>query len=181
MYVTFDLETLGNTSNAPIVQIGAAVFDIDGQIHDIFIGDCDLHTIPDGFHVDYSTIKWWLSQMAKNPELSVVFVGSTTHKKMLEEFRDWTREIYKKFGADLTYWSHATFDPPILTNNCKVAGITDPIKFRNHRDIRTLTHLAGYFEVKRKGNHHNAYDDAKYQAEYIAKGLRTLRDKGVTL
>lgn len=180
MYVTFDLETLGNTAQAPIVQIGAALFDMDGNVKDFFMADCAPHTIPDGFHTDYSTIHWWLQQVANNKNLIKVFGGEGTHKQMLEQFRDWVKQMRQKYG-DLTFWTHATFDPPILNNNCKVAGVADPIKYREHRDIRTLTHLAGYFEVKRQGDHHNALDDAKFQAKYIATGLRILRDKKATL
>ena len=40
--ITFDLETLGNSANAPIVQIGAVKFDGDGNILDKFLRTIDL-------------------------------------------------------------------------------------------------------------------------------------------
>lgn len=171
MNVTFDLETLGNTSQAPIVQIGAVLFDNRGTILESVNLKADLKTIPEGFVVDFATLKWWFEQNDQAIK-SVMTQGSLTHKDMLKEFMKWVQEIKEKYGRDISYWSHATFDPPILANNFKVAGVYNPIPFRAHRDIRTLTHFAGFIDVKRSGIHHDAIDDCIYQAKYITKGFK---------
>lgn len=180
MYITFDLETLGNTSNAPIVQIGAVVFDIDGNIVNEISLKCDVETIPPNrFNTDYSTIKWWLQQMVNNKNLIEVFKGELDFYDMISQFSDWVKTMMK-IHKDLTFWSHATFDPPILNNNFKNMGIKNPIPFRSQRDIRTLTHIAGHIDVKGvRGDAHNALDDAIFQAKYISKGLRVIKDKGL--
>lgn len=179
-HITFDLETLGNTSNAPVIQIGAVVFDESGKIYDKFNIACDIDTIPqDKFHVDYSTLKWWMEQIASNKELIEVFRGKEEHYDMLRKFYQWVLDMKFKYN-DLVFWSHATFDPPIINNNFKAVNMANPMYFRLQRDIRTLTHIAGYIEVKQsKGNAHNALDDAIYQAAYISKGLRILKEKGL--
>jgi DNA polymerase III epsilon subunit-like protein len=176
MNVTFDLETLGNTSQAPIVQIAAVLFDNQGNILKSIDLKADLETLPQGFVVDFSTLKWWFEQDDRAIK-SVMTTGTLGHKVMCKEFMKWVQEIKKEYGKNISYWSHATFDPPILANNFKVAGVYNPIPFRAHRDIRTLTHFAGHIEVERKGIHHNAIDDCLFQAEYISKGIEKVEMK----
>ena len=179
--VTFDLETLGNTTDAPIVQIGAVIFNEQGQPIDTFEAKCDLATIPENdFKVDYDTLRWWMNQIANNPALISVMNGIMfNHDELIKEFMVWYDEMLKKYGK-LQYWTHATFDPPILDRHCKIYK-QPRLPFRMHRDIRTLTYLVGHIEVKRQGNHHDALDGCKFQGKYIAKALRILKDKGVQL
>ena len=146
-HITFDLETLGNTSNAPIVQIGAVKFN-DGGITDTFLRNIDLTSLESlGFKLDYSTISWWLNQ--PDEAIKSVF-GDNLEKislsKALYEFQEWIGKT-----ADYNYWSHATFDPPILVNNYKTMKKECPIPFRLHRDIRTLSLLGGKVTIKRAG------------------------------
>lgn len=171
MNVTFDLETLGNTSQAPIVQIAAVLFDNQGKILESVNLKANLKTIPQGFVVDFATLKWWFEQSDQAIK-SVMTEGTLTHKDMCKEFLKWVQDIRQEYGADIYFWSHATFDPPILANNFKVAKMYNPIPFRMHRDIRTLTHFAGRIDIERKGVAHDAIDDCIYQAEYITKGFK---------
>jgi len=170
-HITFDLETLGNTSNAPIVQIGAVKFNDEG-ITDTFLRNIDLTSLePLGFKLDYSSINWWLNQ--SNEAIKSVF-GDNLEKislnRALYEFQEWIGKT-----ADYNYWSHATFDPPILINNFKTLKKPCPIPFRLHRDIRTLSLLGGKVTIKREGIHHNALDDCIYQAKYISALLNNLK------
>ena len=177
--VTFDLETLGNTSNAPIVQIAAVIFGEEGQVIDSIDVKADLGTIPDNdFHLDYDTLRWWMNQIANNPSLvDVMNEGVFGHEDMVGRFSDWCEEMRKKHGQ-LFFWSHATFDPPILDRHNSRYGYPR-LPFRNQRDIRTLTHIAGYIEVTKNRKAHDAMADCEYQARYIAKGLKILKDKGL--
>jgi len=177
--VTFDLETLGNTSNAPIVQIAAVIFNERGAPIDSIDLKCDLATIPENeFHVDYDTLRWWMNQIAKNPSLIEVMNETLgTHHWMILSFFAWVKDMKIKHGQ-LFFWSHATFDPPILDRHAKVYK-TDRLPFRNQRDIRTLTHIVGRIEVAKNKNAHDAMADCEYQARYIAKGLNILKDKGL--
>lgn len=185
MNVSFDLETLGNTSQAPIIQIGAVLFDSEGNFLKTYNKNCNFESIPDGFHVDYSTLAWWFGQLRDNPSLDQVVRSSwvtdwTSHKSMLDGFRKWVSECTIEWG-ELSYWSHATFDPPILMNNFRVAGFGDNvIPFRRFFDIRTLTELTGKkVKIQRDGHHHSAIDDAKTQAKYIADCFAHIKKNGI--
>lgn len=177
--ITFDLETLGNTSNAPIIQIAAVIFDEKGEMLDSIDIRCDLETIPQNeFSVDYDTLRWWMNQVANNPKLVDVWNGAwIEHKEMIKMFMDWVKEMTQKHGQ-LFFWSHTTFDPPILDRHAKIYK-TERLPFRDHRDIRTLTHIAGFYEVTKNNKAHDALSDCEYQARYIAKGLSILKKIGL--
>lgn len=174
MNITFDLETLSNTEvtgDAPIVQIGAVKFTDAGMITDEFLRTIEAKSIqPFNFGADYRTIYWWLQQDDK--AIKSVFgedVEKVPLRLALLEFIEWIGK-----PSQYVYWSHCTFDPPILNDNIRRVGLGSPIPFRLHRDIRTLSHFTGKIEVEREGVHHNALDDCRFQAKYISKGLQAL-------
>ena len=174
MNITFDLETLGNTSNAPIVQIGAVKFTDDGVITDRFYRNIDLNSLQQyDFKMDYNTISWWFNQ--SNEAIKSVFGESLERVSLSKALYDFIEWIGKP--SEYNYWSHATFDPPILNNNLLMTGRKNPIPFRLHRDIRTITHFTGKIPVERKGIAHNALDDCIFQAEYISKGIQKINKK----
>lgn len=170
--ITFDLEALGNSMDAPIVQIGAVKFDDDGKILDKFLRTINIEKLKDyNFKVDYPTLNWWLNQDDK--AIKSVFGDDLEKVNLSLALHDFTLWLGKP--GQHTYWSHATFDPPILNNNYKMVGRTCPIPFRLHRDIRTITHFTGKIPVERVGIAHNALDDCIFQAEYISKGIRMIK------
>ncbi len=184
MNVTFDTETLGKNSKAPIVQIAAVAFDNQGRVLDSMVAACDINTIPKGLIIDKSTLKWWFGQMADNPKLAPVMSGHLPHKEMMNKFRVWVKEmeeIAKEHKESVFYWSHASFDPAIVKSNLAVHNLPDPIFYRNHMDIRTLNTLAGEITLKREGNFHNALDDCKHQAKYIAQGFKQIAENGISV
>lgn len=165
--ITFDLETLGNTSQAPIVQIGAVKFKDSGEVLDTFIRTIDIPSLnPYNFTCDEETIEFWnkQSQEAFDSVFNVEKVVSI--ETALQDFFDWIGNPLKYW-----YWSHATFDPPILANSLRKIGNENYLPFKQQRDIRTLRHFSGKFEIKRVGVHHNALDDCLFQAAYISKGI----------
>lgn len=170
-HISFDLETLGNTSNAPIVQIGAVKFNNDGVILDSFKRNIDIESLEKfNFKVNYNTIKWWLNQ----DKAAIDSVFNNTYSvsifTALEDFQKWIGK-----PNNYVYWSHATFDPPILVNNFIMVGLKNIIPYKLYRDIRTLIYLTGKTETKREGIHHDALDDAKFQAEYINEALKKIK------
>ena len=174
MNITFDLETMGKTSNAPIIQIGAVKFTDDGVITDKFHRNIDLNSLQQyDFKMDYNTISWWFNQ--SDEAIKSVFGESLERVSLSKALYDFIEWIGKP--SEYSYWSHATFDPPILNNNLLMIGRKNPIPFRLHRDIRTLTHFAGYIDIERKGIAHNALDDCIFQAEYISKGIQIINKK----
>lgn len=184
MNVSFDLETLGKTNKAPIIQVGAVLFDDEGKHLTTFNRNCFFGSIPEGFEIDYSTIGWWFEQLGKNPEL-VKSVHTDwnaswySQKTMLSEFIKWISKYQVGSTKPFVYWSHATFDPGILKHNFKVHGFGDEvIPFRQFLDIRTLTHLTnGDIKITRDGHHHDALADAKTQANYVTECLNYIKFK----
>ncbi len=165
--ITFDLETLGNTMLAPIVQIGAVKFTNKGEVLDEFVRNVKLTSLSKyDFFVDYKTVGWWFSQDDKAIKSVFCREDAEDLRLCLLDFSTWLEK-----PSQYVYWSHATFDPPILDNNYKQVGLENPIPFRAHRDIRTLTHFTGAIPVIREGIHHDALDDCLFQAKYISKGL----------
>ena len=122
------------------------------------------------FYVDYDTIKWWFSQSKKAIE-SVFLNGGYPLDHVLKEFAKW---IGKK---QYNFYAHATFDFPVIEQNYRKLKIKNPIPFRNTRDLRTLTDIAGSFEVKANKLKHNALADARYQTEYCIAQLKYLNQK----
>lgn len=164
--VMLDLETLGTKHDAAIIQIGACYFDRKtGEIGRGFSVNVDPG--PERFSMDYAAIKWWFEQSDK--ARNMVMENPVTLEVALDGLKSFLWE------SDLTVWSHATFDMPILNNAFETLGKKNPIAFRNMRDIRTVMDIYGEkVEIEREGTHHHALDDAKYQARYVSIALQRI-------
>lgn len=156
-----DIETMGTRSTSMIVQIGACYFDREtGEIGETF--KRNIANEGDSFTVDWSTINWWLKQSLEARE-SITGNGKEL-KFVLQELEE--------FLQDAKYtWSHATFDIPLLSNAFYQYGMKFPVPYWNARDIRTLMDLTDHVPGARKGTHHNALDDCKFQVEYCVEAL----------
>ena len=64
MDIMIDIETLANTSNSIITQIGAVVFNrYSGKIIDKFKINVDAQSCEDlGMEMNVDTVEWWMSQ-----------------------------------------------------------------------------------------------------------------------
>jgi len=179
MHLMIDLETLGITEKCPVIAIGAVLFDING-IQAEFYQTLDVEEqISSGKRiVDGSTIKWWMGQ-------------DDAAKKVFKEQPFDVFDALTNFhnflgnGANtdkLKPWGNgSTFDISILESLVKDYGFADCgskefWKFYNIRDYRTFKEFVyDGKDLERKGTHHNALDDAIYQAEVVIKGM----NKGV--
>ena len=169
MYITYDFETLGTSFNAPVIQIGAVKFNTVGEILDKFYTNINWNDLSKySFTTDYPTLQWWMETQSEAAK--TLFTGETMLLK--DAFKAFEKWIGKP--KDYYYWTHATFDPVIFANTCRVLGMDVFIPFRHQMDIRTLTLLAGRVKVEREGTAHNALDDAILQADYISKMLNKL-------
>jgi hypothetical protein len=172
-HIMFDLETLGTGSKAPIVQLAACLFDIDGNILSEFNRKVDLGNDLSKFEPTTGTIEFWLKQSDRAREL--VFGGERfSLARALTDFNVWINSIDGK----KKYWSHATFDPPILMNAFQVMNIKAFIAYRDFVDIRTINLLAGEvvtYPREAYGEHHDAAADCRYQAAYVAAMMRKLK------
>ena len=169
--VMVDLETLGNGSNAVIISIGACEFDpASGQITNKFYMNVDPQSCVDvGLKMDVSTVMWWMKQ---SDEARAAFSKPSVPLEVaLQEFKAWYPQ-----GAGL--WGNgATFDNVILGNAYSLCNIQRPWHFMKDRCYRTLKALRPDIKQERVGTHHNALDDAIYQAQHASKLLRAMGAK----
>ena len=171
--VMIDIETFGKGSKAAICQIAACYFDRNtGDIGPTFKRNIDAKSCVDiGAEMEPSTIYWWLSQ-GKEAQASVAEGLLLNVKDVFISFNDFISR------ADCI-WSHATFDFPIVMGTYEMLRLTPSFKYWQARDIRTLIGLGKVDHRKetRDGTHHDALDDAIFQAKYCAKAFRQIRGK----
>lgn len=169
--VMIDIETLGNTKNSVICQIGACYFDrYTGEIGEKFKVNIDARSvIKSGATMDADTIYWWLNQSEEarqsilaDPKIDIISALNSLN----------TFLINAKY-----IWSHATFDFVAITETYKRLDIRPVFSYRSARDIRTLIDLAK-IKIdegnKRDGTHHDGLDDAIYQVKYCVKAFNQL-------
>lgn len=168
-----DLETLGTRPNAPILSIGAVLFDPNtGKQGATFYRAIDpanafLHGVPDG-----DTFKWWMEQSDAARKAAVA--GTTL---LGDALIDLTKMpvVWK----DVQVWANdPDFDVTILTYAFhKALGQLPPWRFWNTRSCRTIAEVAGKRPPKPQGVHHNALDDAKHQAKWVSDMWQGIRGK----
>lgn len=170
-HLMIDVETLGTSVNAPIIQIGAVYFNaVEGPLGDEFARNIDIDSVlQHGFLPDGGTIRWWLEQ-EYDARMSLKYPEPEPLIEVLQAFNKFIEPAER-------LWCHATFDWPLVANHFYVVGLRPDFKFSRVRDCRTILELAdlNLEDFKREeGIHHNALDDAKFQARYTAEGLRRL-------
>lgn len=170
--VMIDLETLSTNQDAAILSIGAVRFNPNtGEIADTFHERIDFNSAIVNGHVSMDTLKFWFAADGNAGKL--VASGTRMLPEALTEFAEW-------LGQGSIVWGNgATFDITILENTYKRLEMDTPWKFYDVRDCRTVEAMAESIcersEFERSGTHHDALDDAKYQAEYISGMWQKMR------
>jgi len=167
--VMIDLETLGSGNKAAIISIGAVEFDPETKRlgRTFYMTVNAQSSVELGLEIDADTVMWWMQQDVKAKE--AFKEKGEPIRAALEEFADW----YPDERTPL--WGNgATFDNVILTNAYRLAGIKQPWRYSADRCYRTLKNLRPDIEYARIGVHHNALDDAIYQAQHAIKLLNSL-------
>ena len=170
--VMIDIETLGNTYDAVMIQLGACFFDRKtGEIGKTFSVNIDRESCKaNGFKENAETLKWWSEQ---NQEIfnTITTKDLNSVDIAMKSFNDFLGKGVK----DLVIWSHATFDFVIVQNylTSLKAGY---LPFRGARDIRTLVDLSGInldnYDWSKKT--HDALDDCKFQVAYCVDAMNKL-------
>lgn len=175
-HISIDLETLGTAHDACILSIGAVKFDpYTGKMGDTFYRVIDIEAAPGGGTLSASTVLWWMRQSQEARD--AVFakdVERVTLAAALVDFSEWLG-----FNEDLpegqefpenTLWQRGNKDLEWLESAYKGMGLKAPFGWWQWNDQRTLCRFVPS-ETPRKGVHHNALDDAKYQAECLTSAL----------
>lgn len=170
MQIMIDLETMGKSSSAPILSLGAVAFrageGISSSIH-VHLSLCQqVDTL--GYRVAADTALWWMDQ-DKDAQMGVL-QGQTDSRfvgEALSAFDEWMNRLdpLKKRYV----WANApSFDCVILRELYRrvVGDGKEPWLFYNERCYRTMKNMV---EVKteRLGVKHSALDDATYQAHHL--------------
>lgn len=135
MKLMLDLETMGTSSIAAIVQIGAC--DVDDPVASSFKINVDLQDcIDEGLRVDGGTVHWWLGQ--SDAARASIRAAAEPLGKALELFSAW---ILPR-GPIQQIWSlPSTFDLVILGNAYDTVGLKRPWGHRAENCLRTAGKL----------------------------------------
>lgn len=171
--VMIDLETLSTRADGIIMSIGAVKFDTDlGVIEaDPFYVSISIDSNREARrHLDESTLIWWLQQ---SKEAQTVFSEpKVTLRSALEDLADFIG------GEDVRVWSNgADFDIPMLAHAYHTFDLAAPWAYSNTRCYRTYKNIEGLAVPRkpRQGTHHNALEDALYQADHLIALFRAMR------
>lgn len=178
--VMVDLETLGNNSRSPIIQIGVVGFNIEtGEVNEP-VKWC---TRPDleKYEPDLSTIYWWMTQ-SEEARQSVFSHPVIPLSVALSHFNDYWEKCLSADREKTRVWSMpASFDLVILENAFRTEGLKSPWYYRGISCMRTLCALAGINKEDRvvPPIEHDAGWDAYAQAQTACHAWHLLnRGKG---
>ena len=174
-HLMVDLETMGNKSNAPIVSIGTVFFNPNnGNTGAEFYTAVSLESsMLLGGVPDAGTIIWWLKQSPEDRS-AIAMAETMPLIDALELFSDFISEN-SDACSDVQVWGNgASFDNVILRSSYGRANIECPWKFRNDRNVRTMTELGKAiginprYDIPFDGDMHNALSDARHQVKYVS-------------
>lgn len=169
--VMLDLETFGTAPGCVIPAIGAVQFDPEtGMGGPRFYAEIDIEDAArHGLGFEAMTVKWWLAQ-------SDAARGAVTGNRRRMPLVAALHSFAAFLPPDARIWGNgADFDPPILAEAYRRAGIDIPWKPYAARCYRTLKNLRRDIPMERTGTHHNALDDAISQARHACALLQALR------
>ncbi|MBK3165368.1 exonuclease [Klebsiella pneumoniae] len=176
VHVMVDLETMGKKNNAPIVAIGAVVFDpATGSIGESFYKVvCLESSVNWGAVIDPSTVIWWLKQSSE-ARSAIVNDDAIPLLDALLQFREFVSDNVAGGSKKAQVWGNgASFDNSILRSSYDCIAEDYPWEYWNDRDVRTMVELgqAISFDPKTtipfEGSRHNALADAIHQARYVS-------------
>ncbi|MCL7665812.1 3'-5' exoribonuclease, partial [Klebsiella pneumoniae] len=176
VHIMVDLETMGKKHNAPIVAIGAVVFDpATGSIGESFYKVvCLESSVNWGAVIDPSTVIWWLKQSSE-ARSAIVNDDAIPLQDALLQFREFVSDNVAGGSKKAQVWSNgASFDNSILRSSYDCIAEDYPWEYWNDRDVRTMVELgqAISFDPKTtipfEGSRHNALADAIHQAHYVS-------------
>lgn len=173
-HLMLDFETLGTAFNTAVVSLGGCVFNKEG-IHTKRLWTFELDSqIKAGRSITGSTLCWWMKQSDSARSVFNDKAKKFTLAEFVTDFESFIDDSLKQLNEgrdELKPWGNgANFDPVIIEDIIRnVKGRDDiPWKFWNVWCFRTFDNLTKCKSLhKRVGVHHNAMDDAVYQAECV--------------
>ena len=176
VHIMVDIETMGKKSNAPIVSIGAVLFDLaTGVLGETFYKVVSLESaVSWGAEIDPSTVIWWLKQSSE-ARSAIANDDAIKLDDALLMFTDFVLENVTGGRKKAQVWGNGTtFDNTILRSSFDLACLDCPWDYWNDRDVRTMVELGKAIGFNPKtaipfeGDRHNALADAQHQAKYVS-------------
>lgn len=175
MDLMIDFETMDVIDTAAITAIGAVFFNpLSNTLSEEFYCTIDLVTAVDaGRTMSASTVEWWMKQ--SDEARRAMITNTIPHRMAMNKFSQWlTNQPFRP----LHVWAKGpTFDIQIAKSAFAGCNLMWPFKFWEERCVRTIEDLAWPNGDKPSiidGVHHNAIDDAKFQAQTVQEGFRIL-------
>ncbi|HBC9697229.1 TPA: 3'-5' exoribonuclease [Escherichia coli] len=175
-HLMVDMETMGNSPDAPIVSIVAVFFDPStGNTGAEFYQVVSLESsMSFGMKPDASTIQWWLKQSSE--ARSAILVDEAMGLlETLELLADFIAENAANGSHTVQLWGNGcSFDNVILRRAYALTDTPFAVPFRNDRDVRTMVELGKSvginprFDIPFEGDMHNALSDARHQVKYVS-------------
>ncbi|MDE8814594.1 3'-5' exoribonuclease [Citrobacter freundii] len=175
-HLMVDMETMGNSPDAPIVSIGAVFFDPStGNTGAEFYQVVSLESsMSFGMKPDASTIQWWLKQSSE-ARSAILVDESTGLLETLELLADFIAENAANGSHTVQLWGNGcSFDNVILRRAYALTDTPFTVPFWNDRDVRTMVELGKSvginprFDIPFEGDMHNALSDARHQVKYVS-------------
>jgi len=169
-HIMQDIETLGTRPGSVVMSCALVRFSDEAHV------TVNL-SIPEqqalGLEVDPATSAWWTKQAAEHP---IAWQRATENPLPLVAGLQYIGQWLEWAGRDRLIWAHgATFDPVLLTEVYRRAGVKCPWDYWAVRDTRTLYDLAGVnpkdFAIPPP---HVAVNDAIGQTRAANEALRIL-------
>lgn len=171
--IMIDIETLGTAHNAIPVTIGVAKFVLGGEVTDKFQIAVHAGTAQKaGLTMDAGTLMWWMEQ-SQAAQASLIDKNAVSLSQALTRLTEYVSEVRNaNHRAKLNVWANdPDFDLTKLQSAYDAVGQITPWKFWETRSCRTMVELGERIfgfnkktDFVREGTHHNAADDAEYQA-----------------
>ncbi|MBJ8393109.1 3'-5' exoribonuclease [Citrobacter cronae] len=175
-HLMVDMETMGNSPDAPIVSIGAVFFEPStGNTGAEFYQVVSLESsMSFGMKPDASTIQWWLKQSSE--ARSAILVDEAMGLlETLELLADFIAENAANGSHTVQLWGNGcSFDNVILRRAYALTDTPFTVPFWNDRDVMTMVELGKSvginprFDIPFEGDMHNALSDARHQVKYVS-------------
>lgn len=177
--IMMDIETTGVRPGCRVLSIGLVEFDEKGTIDSLLVHPklSDQVGVDDG-----KTMGWWDTQSAEAKSVfadnhilgeSVEYVYKRI-KTFIDDLVDARKSLSQGLEkVDVCIWGNgATFDNSIVQHMFYAKGLPIPWNTFGDRCYRTAINMLGRPSLQRQGVHHNALDDAMYQANCLIKAIK---------
>lgn len=176
-----DIETLGTTPEACILQVGAVMWDDDGIYDETISFDLSVtEQLNLGRRIDPKTVGWWLDEKVNHEVRRSVLNRSNTVPlyEGMRKLNDYISSASKNKGG-ITVWANPPqFDISIIRSAMESCGVIPTWQHWEERDLRTLRNIckeSGITYDRKNAQHHSALSDAHHQAEEVIMLFHNLK------